>query len=233
MADKNHGFAVKALRHHGFLTRSDPTIPYLPASGRADIIALKNGRAVHVEVKNGYRSFTINAGEHDSQGWKPNQREWAKFSQMYPFEIPYWIFLTMGTDPANYNPDKYLPKISWLIPYKHLQDTRDAISEIQKSIPYKDFKGVKTAVKNAQLWAIERFKQYSMEWAPRNTLKKPVWTNYAIMLDTNADRDLSKREVLLIKSGYNEEEMYGGFWTVPEDHEFYRNHISEQYQHDQ
>lgn len=228
MADNNHPFAVKALRHHGFLTRSDPTIPYLPVSGRADIIALRNGKAVHVEVKNGYRSFIINAEEHDSQGWKPNQRKWAKFSQMSPFRIPYWIFLTMGSDPANYNSQKYNPKISWLIPYSCLEDTRLEIKDIQKSIPYKDYKGIKLALRDAKIWAIERFKQYSMEWAPANTLKKPIWTDYATMLDNYSDNnDLTERKILLLESGYNENIMYGGFWIIPGDHEFYQLYIAD------
>lgn len=213
MADKNHPFATKLLHHHGFITRSDVTSQFIGHDrhvdiGRADIFASRMGRAVSIEVKYGKMSWR-HAPKWDSKakkwrsGWHYKQREWGAMSMESPFCTPYYVFLTMGENPASWNPEKYNPRKSWLIPFIALWKAVHAIEQADMlSMPYKVKKGIRRVYQDNQWSASDLFSEYELQWNKQDSLIRPEW-----FFDTAG-------------------KPYGGFWTVPEDHEFYKRFIA-------
>ena len=140
MADKNASFCVKMLHHHGLLTRTDVTSRFVGHSthrdiGRADIFCSHRGRAVGVEVKYGTTSWRHHPrwdkkAQEWQSGWTFRQREWGVMSQEHPFCTPYYVFLTMGEHSPQWNPEKYNPRKSWLVPYRAMFDAVNSIETI-------------------------------------------------------------------------------------------------------
>ncbi len=202
MADKNAPMAIKMLHYHGFSCRTDVTSRFIGHNkeddiGRADIFAGHGGKPVHVEVKRGLDAFNLD-------DWRENQREWARYTMDYPFEIPYWLFFTMGKDQPHYSEDKgYSPRKSWLIPYQVFMDADAQIRPYQKSIVVRVKKGVNKNVQRLKLDAVTLFDGYDLLWQPANSLIKPVW----MMSKESREANIT--------------ETYGGFWVVPKKHPFY------------
>lgn len=196
--DKNAPFCVRMLHHHGFITRSDITAKFAGISGdnigRADIFASRMGNAVFIEVKRGINGFMLS-------NWRNNQREWAEMVSKAPFLTPYYMFLTLGKHPPTYNTKSYLPKRSWLIPYKEMIKICDLIEPIQKTLPMRLKKGMKKALRENKYDAINLLKSFELKWNGSEALMRPAW------FFENANKP------------------YGSFWTVPEEHIFYRRFI--------
>lgn len=215
MADRNHKFAVKMLHYYGFLTRSDPTIKNI-AFGRADIACMKGGKAVNVEVKCGDMRF-------DLRDWRENQREWALRTQDFPYEVQYYIFLTMGIDKPNYLPKKYFPKKSWLIPSRNMFDVISKISPIQHSLIYRIKKGTNKEFQKLGYDAVTLLRDYELTWAKNNSLIMPQWVRDEIKDMTENDDDIENNDSIYEKSideQNNDSNTYGGFWIVPDNHVF-------------
>lgn len=205
MADRNHSFAIQMLHYYGFLTRSDPTIANV-AFGRADICALQNGKAVNVEVKCGSVTF-------DLRNWRDNQRRWAEMSQAYPYNVPYYIFLTMGTHDADYNKEMYDPKRSWLIPSQYMLHIIEIITPIQNTLVYRIKKGINKRLQDNSYDAITLLKKYELIWAKRGSIQRPDWL---IFNENTHNDDVSEESV----TKPQKQKKYGGFWIVPENHTF-------------
>lgn len=215
MADKNAGWATQMLHHHGFLTRSDVTSRFIGHDtkqdiGRADIFASKQGRAVNIEVKYGTKSWRHHPKwdkktQKWTQGWHYKQREWAAMSMCPPFETPYWIFLTMGEDPASWNPEKYIPRKSWLIPFAVVWKAVHQIEQAGKlSMPYNLRKGTLRIYQDNGWSASDLFAKYELTWNKKDTLVRPEW------FEKTAGQP------------------YGGFWTIPQGHDFYQQFVASQ-----
>lgn len=192
MADKNHNFAIRCLHHAGFLTRSDMTSKFVGWDkkgdiGRADIFAGKNGKAINVEVKRGNERFQFD-------DWREPQRNWASYTESDPYNIPYWLFFTLGTDPPNWSDEKYLPRRSWLMPYQIFLEAEQIISPYQKSIVYRVKKGMNKKIQDNNYDAITLFKLYELKWAGSNSLLRPHWLGESLQT------------------------TYGGFWYVQNNH---------------
>lgn len=214
MADKNHGFATSLLHHHGFLTRSDVTSRFIGHDragdiGRADIFSSRMSRAVNIEVKYGTSSWRCAPKWNGKKkkwegGWNYRQREWAVMSMQPPFCTPYYIFLTMGENPPNWNPDKYVPRRSWLIPFMPFWEAVHAIEQAgMLSMPYAIKKGIRRIYQENNWAACELFAKYELQWNKQDGLIRPKW-----FFDTAG-------------------KPYGGFWTVPETHVFYEEFIAD------
>ncbi len=215
--DKNQHYAVSMFKHHGFLTRTDPTTA-LPQwntasdSGRADIVLVKNGKGVHVEVKRGTDSFNLG-------GWRDNQRAWALRSTQPPFSTPYWLYLTLGTDPASYRDDAYRPKRSWLIPLSVLERCIVEISPHQSSIPYRLTKGSRKVMRDNRWDAITLFEHYELEWCGERQLIRPPWVSPPTPKKNAKPKTKPVNE--------NDLKLYGGFWVLPRTHPFFIEYVGD------
>lgn len=197
MADKNAHFAISMLHYYGFSTRTDVTSEFAGISGsdigRADVFAARMGKAVHVEIKRGIETFNL-------EDWRINQRQWGAWTSAPPFCVPYYLFLTLGKHPANYNERSYMPKKTWLVPLHAMLEVAARVQAVQKSMVYKLRPKMKKALQQGQLDAITLLKEYELSWVSNTQIVKPDW-----MSDSGSP--------------------YGGFWIVPSDHEFYKRYI--------
>ena len=216
MADKNAHYCTRMLHHHGFLTRTDVTAQFIGHDkkddiGRADMFAARGGKAVNVEVKRGISGFLMTE-------WRENQRKWAEWSSQPPFCVPYYLYLTIGTHPPTYNPLNYLPRKSWLIPFKVVLQAEEKIVAYQKTLPMRVGKGMNKTMQELKLDAITLFEKYELKWEAQNALEKPEWMWRVDELESSG-----KTTAVVERS-----KKYGGFWIVPESHVFYREFIAEQ-----
>lgn len=198
------------LHYHGFLTRSDITSKYVGWDktsdvGRSDVFAARNGLAVNIEAKWGRAGFNLN-------DWREPQRRWAQYTQMPPFNIPYYIYLTIGSDPPHYDSNKYMPRKTWLVPYDTMIEVDRRVQNIQATLVYEATKGMKREIQDGQVDAVTLLKDYELVWAPNDSLTKPLYVDY--------EGYLEGREPIM-------EQRYGGFWIVPQTHEFYKKFIKE------
>lgn len=229
MADLNHSDSIKTLHHHGFITRSDITSALITGwdntltdKGRADIMASRMGRTVYIEVKNGRDNF-------DLTDWREEQRNWARYVEMEPFCTPYWLFLTIGINPASWNPDKYLPKRSWLIPRLTLLDIDAKVRQYQNRLVYKAKKGMRKEIQAQKLDALTLLAEYELHWNKQNTLEKPPWLDYwsYLGIQQKTEDKLEKiKNQMQPKQQKNHPIMYGGLWTIPDSHSFHKNFIA-------
>lgn len=217
MADKNAHYAIKMLHHLGFLTRTDVTSKFVGWDkigdiGRCDVFAARSGKAVSVEIKQGSTGF-------DFSDWREPQRKWAKWSSQTPFNVPYWIYLTLGKHPAHYNTTSYMPKRSWLIPQEFWLASIDVVTPIQKSIPYQVKKGMRKEIQELGLDAQFVFAPYALKWHKDNSLTKPSWSMFVDQDDDSTIASTSKRPKT--KKVVSQKSTYGGFWLPDTSHPFF------------
>lgn len=215
--DKNHLYCTKMLRYYGFLTRSDVTERFVGQDqkkdiGRADIFAARNGLAVNVEVKRGISGF-------DLSNWRSNQRSWGVWSSQPPFNVPYYIFLTIGKHPAHYSPSSYMPKRTWLIPLNKMIEVCNTIEPIQKTLPYKTKGGMKREMQDNQYDAITVLQEYELEWNKDNSLERPEWLLNVDHIEEMIQNGKTQKEI-------DKYYRIGGFWTVPKSNTFYEKFIA-------
>ena len=204
MADKNHHYATKLLHHYGFATRSDVTSKFVGWDkaediGRADIFASRRNMPVFVEVKRGIDAF-------DTTQWRVPQRIWAEWMESAPFNTPYWLYLTIGKNPPNYNPDKYMPRKSWLIPRAAFLEVEKKSIAIQNRLVYRAAKGMRKEIQEGNIDACTLLSEWELVWNANDSLHKPSWMR-------------SLGEPL--------DSTYGGFWTIPTTHSFYSTFLSD------
>lgn len=205
LADLNASYAIKMLHYHGFITRTDVTSRFVGWDkigdiGRCDVFAARMGKAVSIEIKNGKTSFQL---DH----LREPQREWAEWTMKEPYCVEYYIYLTIGKNPPNWSPGKYIPKVSWLIPYQSYLEVEEKVNAIQKSIPYRAGKGMRKEIQENKLDALTLYKPWELVWKPNNSLIKPEW--------------LTKEETGITNK-------YGGFWIIPDTHIFYKKYIQQE-----
>lgn len=205
MADKNHPHATRTFRYHGFVVVSDPTTKYVEEPARADIKALGYGRGVCIEVKSGNDN-----GKHSGyelNQWRENQREWADMVREEPFELPYWLYITIGAHPANYNREKYQPERSWLVPTEVYYATEKRLAPYQATLPYKARKGLNKDIQRLQLDAVTLWSLYELKYYSKGQLVMPAWYRY-----NNGDKDPEEGE---------EKTNPKGMWIIPQTHLFW------------
>lgn len=181
MADRNAKSGIWSLHQWGVGTRTDPTNPYGGndgEAGRADVMCYIRGLSVAVEFKAGKAGF-------DFAHWRANQREWAKRWCVGVFGTDYYIFLTVGSHPSNYNPEKYSPKRSWLVPMSAFLFTESAFENKQRkagvvvpqrTIPYRATKGYSRVLQENKLDAVTMFRAYELPWTKGSDGKPGYWS---------------------------------------------------------
>ena len=118
-----------------------------------------------IEVKNGLRTFDLNH-------WRENQRLWAsRFCVAPPFATPYWIWLAIGLDPPNRNPQNHEPRKTWLLPCGKLLQVEARLKPIQNTLVYRAGKGHKREIQDLSLDAVTLLRDYELSWAG-----KGAWT---------------------------------------------------------
>jgi hypothetical protein len=210
--DKNHHFATKMLRYHGFITRSDVTSQFVGWDakkdiGRSDIFAARNWMPINVEVKQGVTGFLM-------PDWTDKQRNWGLVTSEYPFCIPYYVFLTLGNQPVDLTEgENIFPRRSWLIPLEKFLSVDQIVNQYQKTLVYRVGKRSKVKMREANVDAVTMLKDYELSWAKSNTLPVPFWMLYKL--------DISDLEDDLIIEKLKHKRT-GGFWIIPESHEVYK-----------
>lgn len=141
--DRSQPDAVASLHAWGWAERPIPPIPkrifdpktkkwktvfMVPGeAGRPDLMCTRNGWGVHIEVKDGKPSF-------DFDQWEQKQRDWA---EEWGFIHHLWFWLCLGIDAPTYNPEKYLPRQTYLFPYPVMLDIEAKIKPFQNTLPYR------------------------------------------------------------------------------------------------
>lgn len=197
MADKNAPLAIKMLHYYGFTTRTDVTSEFAGISG-SDI-----GRADVVCGRMGkavHVEIKRGIDTFNLEDWRINQRQWGAWTIAPPFCVPYYVFLTLGKHPATYNARSYMPKRSWLVPLHAMLEIAAKVQPVQKSLVYKVKPRMKKAIQEGHLDAVTLLADYELVWQSNSDLVKPAW-----MSDPGS--------------------QYGGFWIVPETHEFWKMFI--------
>lgn len=152
MADKRAGECWSFWRGHDWYVRADETSRFATGieTGRADGVCSKPHRTVFVEVKNGETSWNLTR-------WTPQQREWSQQAVAKGFNAMIW--LSVGKHPTDYDPSKYMPRMTYLIPFSvALEVANNAESLGMKSLPYKAPKSKKNKP------SCMDFFQYRLAW---------------------------------------------------------------------
>ncbi len=159
MADKFAGEVGKSLHQWKFGYRSDPTAKYATADapGRADMLATKGGRSVYIEIKSAAAAFAFT-------DLRDNQRKWIEEQALKVEQTPVWIWLNLGQHPPNYNPDDYLPRRAFLVPYELFLDIENQVKPFQNSLPYRAGKGYNVQVQALKLDAVHLLSNYALQW---------------------------------------------------------------------
>lgn len=167
--DKFAPEAVRSLHKMGFITRTDPTARFatMEDPGRADIMAARQGKVVFIEVKCGRERLEFSQ-------WSARQREWAlKYCVSEPFCNPYWLWITLGIDPPNRNPERYRPRHAWLVPYHKFIEAEDQVIPYLDSLPYFAGKGTRKVLQDRQLDAITLLRDWELKWGGNHIWKVP------------------------------------------------------------
>lgn len=159
MADRNAGECRASLHSLKFQTRADPTERFATKEdpGRGDLIAVRAGRGVYVEIKCGEDSF-------DLRNWRPNQRAWA-LEWAIGTGTDYYIWLRMGTQDPRVSVDKPLRKRTWLVPYHPMIQIVGLVESLQFALPYRTTKNHTLAMRERQYDAVTLFADYELSWA--------------------------------------------------------------------
>lgn len=141
MPDANHDEARNTFRRAGFHTdhpadahfakmMNGKLVLQKPKWGRADFIVtgFNNGFAVEAKMGTGknYQAFPF-------RRWEEHQRKWALMYEQKYHNI-YWLFITFGKYLDSYKKGQKYPKISILIPGRHVMELEKQLD--RKSIPY-------------------------------------------------------------------------------------------------
>lgn len=165
-SDKNSPEISRSLERNGWLYRKDP-IDFILAqkrsmgltagtAGAADYLALKNGYGCAIEAKYAKLSFGFDQ-------WTEEQREWARWCEE-DRGVDYFIWLTIGPDPPHYDPEKYSPRKSWLVPSTHMLQVESTVLPIQKTLVYRAGKGHRREIQDNNLDAVTLLSHYELLW---------------------------------------------------------------------
>lgn len=158
--DKRAPEAVKSLHQWGFAVRTDPTVKYAThgETGRPDLMCVRNGWGIHVEVKNGATGF-------DFSQWNEKQREWAK---SFGNALHLWFWLCLGEYAPSYDPQKYDIRMTWLFPWHVMAEIEEKLKPYSGTLPYKA-KHQKIDIQNQGFVAPILLAPYRLQW------NKGVW----------------------------------------------------------
>lgn len=157
--------AVKTLHTLNWAVRSDPTARYATAgeTGRPDLMCVRDGWGIHIEVKNGATGF-------DFSQWNPKQREWSK---THGDRLHLWFWLCLGTDAPHYNPEKFLPRITFLFPHNIMWEIEEKLKPYSGTLPYRA-KHQRVEIQQQGLIAPTLLKEYRLNWKGKGVWELPA-----------------------------------------------------------
>jgi|GEM_PF-1791433 len=124
--------------------------------GRADVIAGWDGQLIFIEAKCADTSYSFDQ-------WEPHQKAWGLAVEKVS-RLPYWLYLTIGTDPASYNPEKYKPRRTWLVPRLRMLAVERLLAPYQGSLPYIAGKGYDLTLQSRKWDAVHLLAEYELKW---------------------------------------------------------------------
>ena len=134
-----------------------------PPIGRPDILVLNPvGRGLVIEVKvfDKPRDGRWAAASFDTKHITPEQRNWMR---MWTADSG-WGYLGLGTVHGLPNREDK-PRMLWLIPWDAYLKAEKLVRSCDTStIPLTKVKGMRVALRESELWAMELFKPYAMVW---------------------------------------------------------------------
>lgn len=163
--DKCQPQAKRSLRRFvGADVRADLTTRFATAEdpGRSDITFIYKRRGTYIECKDGGVIWSFKSTD-PTRGWTAQQRRWAKDKISHGSDV--WLWLRIGTHPANYDPRKFKPMRTYLIPAQvALSAVEQAEALGSKSIPYRAYKGMSIALRECGLNCEALFSKYALMW---------------------------------------------------------------------
>jgi hypothetical protein len=226
--DKNQPFCVKMFHYYGYQIRSDPTLKRVGHNtkkdvGRADLVITRKGKGIYVECKRADTSFAFSQ-------WTQKQRKWAEIVESPTYGMEYYLYLTIGVDRPNSNIDKFIPKTTWLIPRRDYLDAEALIVKYGVgNMLLKVHKNTKKEVKDEDLTAYRLLAPYQLQWNKAKSLDKPehfkLWKEYLMIDKDQKPSDTPDMPDIDVIMNDSENVKYGGFWTIPESHIFYKKHL--------
>lgn len=146
--------------------RTDPTTKHATGNrpGRSDSVFILRGRGCFIEVKSGDSGWTTRSSD-PTIGWTAKQREYGEWVHKINGSEEF-ICLFVGASPPQYNPEIYLPRRCFLIPfYDALAVVQEAEERLGVStIPYRIIPHTKNILKEAKMSCEDRFAQWSLLW---------------------------------------------------------------------
>lgn len=166
MADVHAGEVTRSLHKLKFGIRTDITERFATGDepGRADQMIVKNGLGGYIEIKSAKTSFNFS-------DLRDNQREWIEQEAYANSKCRVWLWLFLGKNPPNYDPQKYLPRRAWLVEYWDWLAIEDVIKPIQNSLPYRAGKGYAKEMQGRCLDAETLLQGHVLTWSGAG-----VWT---------------------------------------------------------
>ena len=166
MADSVSPEAKKSLRWIGGDVRDDKTRLYETGEdlGRSDLTFILAGLGCFIEVKNGDTSW-MTRSKDPRKGWTQQQRSWAhqKVSALRP--TPVWLWISVGPDRPHYNPIKFMPRKTWLVPYQDVIRVVELIeANGQNTLPYRVKARTRSFFKERNLSCETAFAGYELQW---------------------------------------------------------------------
>lgn len=166
MADKAAPEAKKSLRFIGGDARDDKTRKNESGEdpGRSDLTFIIAGMGCFIEVKNGEDGWTTRSSD-PRKFWTRQQREWARLKVTAERPTPVWMWISVGPDQPHYNPLKFMPRKTWLVPY---QDVIKVVEMMEvnghSTLPYRVKKRTRTFFKERNLSCETAFAGYELKW---------------------------------------------------------------------
>ena len=164
--DRHAGEVVRSLHRQGWIVYKDAIDFVLSqrramgeigegGNGRADLVALKDGMGIAVEIKNGKGTFNLDM-------WSRDQRDYAVHCE--ECGVPYSIWLILGKDKPNLNPEKYEPRKAWLVPHRDFRRIELLVRQVQKTLIYRIKKGVRLELREKNLDAVTLLAPFELQW---------------------------------------------------------------------
>lgn len=120
----------------------------------ADLFCIRSGTGTFVEVK------SFKGDGWDTSKWGLTQRVWLR--SHHSFANPSWLWLCGGRHNPNYDPVKYNPRRSWLIPADIALSTVTLVECFQSTFPVRKIKRID--MRELNLSIEKRFEIFRLNW---------------------------------------------------------------------
>lgn len=152
--DKHHGEIIKSLKEWGLSPYSTPARSFAP-SGEPDIRVTWD---TVIEVKTGWHGSINLSAPQKGNGWKPDQREWARQwvdEQGGNYFLVVFFKTKLSANRVN--------RACYAVPYRAILDTVKMIP--QKSLPFRVLPGMNKQMQRQGLDAERMWADFELPYA--------------------------------------------------------------------